>query len=171
MSDTMNFSSKDFENENENENCMNILKELCEENYFTMAENKYVNLYFLYIVNGTCEQYKKEIVELKGDSMLTKEDFMGEIIKYRVNSGRKFNVIGLYSYRPEFTNDELEQFVTVPVNCFFSHSQVETIRFPESIELFQHHNSLFVLLSSDQVKKTLKSGHSTSGRKTIKNMN
>jgi hypothetical protein len=95
---------------------------------------------------------------------------MAEIIKYRVNAGRKFNVIGIYSYRPEFTNDELEQFVTLPVNCFFSHSQVETIRFPESIELFQHHNSVFILMSSDQVKKTLKSGTGNSGRKTVKNM-
>lgn len=164
----MNFSSEHEEDEND---CMENLRQLCEDNYFNMAENKYVNLYFLYIVNGSCEQYKKEVVELRGDSLLTREDFMAEIIKYRVNSGRKYNVIGLYSYRPEFTNDEIEQFVTLPVNCFFSHSQVETIRFPESIELFQHHNSVFILMSSDQVKKTVKSGTAGSaGRKTIKNM-
>lgn len=169
MSNKMNFScSKDIENDDSD--CMDILRELCEDNYFTMAENKFVNLYFLYIVNGNCEQYKKEVVELRGDSMLTREDFMSEIIKYRINNGRKYNVIGLYSYRPEFTNDEMEQFVTLPVNCFFSHSQVETIRFPESIELFQHHNSVFILMSSDQIKKTVKSGTTTSGRKTIKNI-
>lgn len=167
----MNFSSPDQLEEFDQDECMENLRQLCEDNYFNMAENKYVNLYFLYIVNGTCEQYKKEVVELRGDSLLTREDFMAEIIKYRVNSGRKFNVIGIYSYRPEFTNDELEQFVTLPVNCFFSHSQVETIRFPESIELFQHHNSVFILMSSDQVKKTLKSGTGGSAvRKTIKNL-
>jgi hypothetical protein len=163
----MNFSS---EHEDQDEDCMDTLRQLCEDNYFNMAENKYVNLYFLYIINGNCDQYKKEVVELRGDSLLTREDFMAEIIKYRVNGGRKYNVIGLYSYRPEFTNDELEQFVTLPVNCFFSHSQVETIRFPESIELFQHHNSIFILMSSDQVKKTKKAGEPTNSRKTIKNL-
>jgi hypothetical protein len=166
----MNFSSESSI-EHDNDECMDILRQLCDDNYFNMAENKFVNLYFLYIVNGTCDQYKKEVVELRGDSLLTREDFMAEIIKYRVNAGRKFNVIGIYSYRPEFTNDELEQFVTLPVNCFFGHSQVETIRFPESIELFQHHNSVFILMSSDQVKKTVKSGTGSSGRKTIKNIN
>ena len=164
----MNFSSESPEPQDDD--CIDILRQLCEDDYFNMAENKYVNLYFLYIINGTCEQYKKEVVELRGDSLLTREDFMAEIIKYRVNAGRKFNVIGLYSYRPEFTNDELEQFVTLPVNCFFSHSQVETIRFPESIELFQHHNSVFILMSSDQVKRTMKSGTAPT-RKTAKNVN
>lgn len=166
-SSIMNFPNHQ---ETDNKEYMDTLRQLCQDDYFNTAENKYVNLYFLYIVNGTCEQYKKEIVELRGDSMLTKDDFMAEIIKSRINSGRKFNVIGLYSYRPEFTNDELEQFVTEPSNCFFSHSQVETIRFPASIELFQHHNSVFILLSSEQVKKTIRSHVSNHGKRTIKNI-
>ena len=155
----------------EEDDCNNILKHLCEQNYFNMAENKYINVFYLYIVNGTCEQYKKEVLELKGDSHLTKDDFMSEIIRHRVNGGRKFNMIGLYSYRLHFTNDELEDFLLNPTDCFSSHSQVETIRFPESIELFQHHNSVFVLLSSDQVKKTKKAIETSHARKTIKNIN
>jgi hypothetical protein len=151
----MNFSS---ETEESDTDYMDTLRKLCEDNYFNMADNKYVNLYFLYSINGSCEQYKKEIIELQCDGLLTRENFMNEIIKSRINGGRKFNVIGLYSYRPEFTNDELEAFMESPINCFFSHSQVETIRFPESIELFQHHNSMFILLSSDQIKKTKKVG-------------
>ena len=149
---------------------ISVLRKLCEDDYFNMAENKYINIYFLYINNGSCEQYKKDVVELRADGLLNRDDFMSEIIKYRVNCGRKYNVIGLYSYRPEFTNNELEEFITDPSksNCFFSHSKVDTIRFPESIELFQHHNSLFVLLSSEQVKKTKKALEQSS-RKTLKN--
>jgi hypothetical protein len=146
------------------------LSSLCKENYFTMAENKYVNLYFLYILNGTCEEYKKTVVELTGESILSKDDFMGEIIKYRMNCGRKYNVSGIYSYRLNFNNNELENFMNNSDECFFSHSQVESIKFPDSIELFQHHNSIFVLLTSDQVKKTKRLASAMQNKRTLKNI-
>lgn len=162
----MNFLNESIEVSNHIKN----LSLLCKENYFTMADNKYINLYFLYVLNGSCEEYKKTVMELKGESILSKDDFMSEIIKYRVNCGRKYNVSGIYSYRLNFNNNELENFMNNSDECFFSHSQVESIKFPESIELFQHHNSIFVLLTSDQVKKTKRLTSAIQAKRTIKNI-
>ncbi len=147
------------------------LNNLCEdeEDYFNLVDNQYVNIYFFYSINGSCEQYKKVVLPLKL-SNLTKEDFMAEIIKNRNNHGRRFNVSGIYSFKNSLTSDELESFLTNPEkhNMFYEYKQVETISFGKSIEIFQHHNSVFVYLSCDQSKKSRKSIHPTNGRKSLK---
>lgn len=142
------------------------LRTLCEGNYFKKNSNQYVSIYFLYVVNGHSEQYKKSIVPLKF-GVLTREDFMAEIISHRMDNGRRYNVSSIYSYKVETKEEDLEEFVKkadVPFNIY---TQVEAITFPPSLELFQHHNSVFVFLSSDQTKKSRRAS-SAPIRKTVK---
>jgi hypothetical protein len=152
-------------------NDIKTLNNLCEdeEDYFSLVDNQYVNIYFFYSVNGNCDQYKKVVLPLKL-SVLTKEDFMAEIIKNRNNHGRRFNISGVYSFKNNLTKDELESFLTNPEkhNMFFEYKNIENISFHKSIEIYQHHNSAFVFLSCDQTKKSRKHIPSISGRKTLK---
>jgi hypothetical protein len=150
-----------------------MLNNLCEdeEEYFNLVDNQYVNIYFFYSINGNCEQYKKVVLPLKL-SALTKEDFMAEIMKNRNNHGRRFNLSGIYSFKNTLDKDNLQSFVTNPEksNMFYEYKQVEAISFNKSIEIFQHHNSVFVFLSCDQNKKSRKSfvTPTTNGRKSLK---
>jgi hypothetical protein len=153
-------------------NDIKTLNNLCEdeeEDYFNLVDNQYVNIYFFYSINGHCDQYKKVVLPLKL-STLSKEDFMAEIIKNRNNHGRRFKVSGIYSFKNTLTNESLVSFLTNPEkhNMFFEYKQVETIMFNKSIEIFQHHNSVFVFLSCDQAKKSRKSLPSSNGRKSLK---
>jgi hypothetical protein len=153
-------------------NDIKTLNNLCEdeEEYFNLVDNQYVNMYFFYSINGHCEQYKKVILPLKL-SNLTKEDFTVEIMKHRNNHGRRFNICGIYSFKNNLSKDNLESFLTNPDkhNMFFEYKGIETIQFNKSIEIYQHHNSVFVFLSCDQSKKSRKYTPSTNGRKSIKN--
>ena len=62
---------------------MKRLKSLCAEEYFEYAENKFVNLYFFYVLQGSCEQYKKITVELKANGLLSRDTLTDEIVKNR----------------------------------------------------------------------------------------
>ncbi len=154
------------------QNDIKTLNNLCDddEDYFNLVDNQYVNIYFFYSINGNCDQYKKVVLPLKM-STLTKEDFMAEIIKNRNNHGRRFNLSGIYSFKNSLTKDNLESFLSNPDNhnMFYEYKQVENISFHKSIEIFQHHNSVFVFLSCDQAKKSRKSLPVLSnGRKSLK---
>lgn len=142
------------------------LKSLCESGYFKKTSNQFVNIFFLYVINGHSEQYKKSIVPLKF-GVLSREDFMAEIISHRMDNGRRYNVSSIYSYKVETKEEQLEEFVKTANVPFTTYTQVEAITFPPSLELFQHHNSVFVILTSDQTKKSRKIGPTTA-RKTLK---
>ena len=142
------------------------LRTLCESSYFKKNSNQFVNIYFFYVINGHSEQYKKSVVPLKF-GVLTREDFMAEIISHRMDNGRRYNVSSIYSYKVETKEEQLEEFVKTANVPFTTYTQVEAITFPPSLELFQHHNSVFVFLSSDQTKKSRKIS-SGSARKTLK---
>jgi len=142
------------------------LRTLCESGYFKKNSNQFVNIYFFYVLNGQSEQYKKSVVPLKF-GVLTREDFMAEIVSHRMDNGRRYNVSSIYSYKVETKEDQLEDFVRNANIPFTTYTQVEAITFPPSLELFQHHNSVFVFLSSDQTKKSRRVGPTTA-RKTLK---
>ena len=130
---------------------MDRLVQLCEENYFKTADNLFVNVYFFYIQNGTCEEYRKTQVPLK-EGVLTKEEFTGELLKHRVFKGQRYQLYQLYTYH---VNVEEENLPDMNIhNSFEGHAHVEAMEFPPSLELFQHHNSVFVFLSTEQVRKT-----------------
>ena len=142
------------------------LRSLCETCYFKKSPNQFVNIYFFYAINGHCEQYKKSVLPLKL-GVLTREDFMAEIISHRIDTGRRYNVSSIYSYKVETKEDQLVDFVKNANVPFTTYKQVEAISFPPSLELFQHHNSVFVFLSSDQSKKSRKTSLNPS-KKTLK---
>jgi hypothetical protein len=102
--------------------------------------------------------------------VLTREDFMAEIISHRIDTGRRYNVSNIYSYKVETKENEIEEFVKTANVPFTTYTQVEAITFPPSLELFQHHNSVFVFLSSDQAKKSRKTSINPSKR-TLKCIN
>ncbi len=154
-------------------NDIKTLKNIClndEEDYFNVVDNQYVNIYFFYSINGICDQYNKVVMPLKL-GVLTKDDFMTEIIKHRNNHGRRFNLSGIYSFKNSLNKDNIESFLTNPEkhNMFFEYKQVESINFNKSIEIYQHHNSVFVFLSCDQNKKSRKSAPTIQTKKTLKN--
>ena len=113
------------------------LRSLCETGYFKKSPNQFVNIYFFYAINGHCEQYKKSVLPLKL-GVLTREDFMAEIISHRIDTGRRYNVSSIYSYKVETKEDEIEEFVKTANVPFTTYTQVEAISFPPSLELFQH---------------------------------
>jgi len=145
------------------------IRSLCESGYFKKSPNQFVNIYFFYAINGHCEQYKKSVIPLKL-GVLTREDFMAEIISHRIDTGRRYNVSNIYSYKVETKENEIEEFVKTANVPFTTYTQVEAITFPPSLELFQHHNSVFVFLSSDQAKKSRKTSINPSKR-TLKCIN
>jgi hypothetical protein len=142
---------------------MDRLVQLCEENYFKTADNLFVNVYFFYIQNGTCEEYRKTQVPLK-EGVLTKEEFTGELLKHRVFKGQRYQLYQLYTYHVNVEEDNLPEMNIH--NSFEGHAQVEAMEFPPSLELFQHHNSVFVFLSTEQVRKTRRTMMGT--KKTLK---
>jgi hypothetical protein len=141
------------------------IQELCEDQYFDYVENKYVQLYFFYVLQGTCEEYKKITVELKANGILSRETLTDEIVRNRTDHGRRYHVTGIYSYR--FDEPDLVKFSTTKGNYFHNHGQIETIQFPPSPELFQHHNSVFIWMSCEQHRKT-KRAELTGKRNTLK---
>lgn len=141
------------------------IKTLCNEHYFDYVENKFANLYFFYVLQGNCEQYKKITVELKQNGTLSRETLTEEIVRNRTEGGRRYHVNGIYSFKFDETN--LADFAENSGNYFHNHTQVESIPFPPSPELFQHHNSVFIWLSCDQQRKT-KRCEITGKRSTLK---
>ncbi len=131
------------------------LRSLCEDQYFDYVENKFVHLYFFYVLQGNCEQYKKITVELK-HGLLTKETLTDEIVKNRTEGGRRYQVNGLYSFR--FDEPDLVRFAQAPetkeTSYLHAHKQIEAIEFAKSPELFQHHNSMFIVLGCENQRKT-----------------
>jgi hypothetical protein len=99
----MNFSSYDEEIE---ENLISKVQAL--HNDFTKVDVQNVYVYFLYVVNQTCENYKR-IVSPLTNGVLTKDNLMAEIVKNRNESGRRFNVTGIYNYN--FDVDNLVDFI------------------------------------------------------------
>jgi len=140
------------------------IKSLCEEQYFDYVENKFIHLYFFYVLQGNCEEYKRITVELKANGVLSRETLNDEIIKNRTEGGRRFHVTGIYSFR--FDESDLVKFAETYPRYFHNHTQVESIQFPKSPELFQHHNSVFIWMGCEQHRKTKRT--EMTGRKTLK---
>jgi hypothetical protein len=141
------------------------IKTLCEDQYFDYVENKYVNLYFFYVLQGNCEEYKKITVELKAKGVLSRDTLTDEIVKNRTEGGRRYHVSGIYSFK--FDEPDLVKFAESNGHYFHNHTQVEPITFPRSPELFQHHNSVFIWMSCEQHRKTKRS-EMTGKRTTLK---
>ncbi len=144
---------------------MKKLRSLCNDQYFNYADNKFINVYFFYVLQGNCEQYKKLTVELKPNGILSRDTLTDEIVKNRTEGGRRYQVTGIYSFR--FDEKDLVSFAEKSGEYFHNHGQVEQVQFMPSPELFQHHNSMFIFLNCDQQRKT-KRCEITGKRSTLK---
>ena len=142
----MNFSSYDI-----NENIDGLLSNFNTKINLIEVQNVYI--YFFYVVNQSCDIYKREIVALN-NNVLLKETLMTEIVKNRNESGRRFNVSGIYSYN--FDTTDLTNFLDNEIE-FKEYTNVDNIKFNNSIDFFEHHNSLFVFFTNEKNKNTKKS--------------
>jgi hypothetical protein len=115
------------------------------------VQNIYV--YFFYVIQNTCDIYKRIIVPLT-NGVLLKENLMTEIVKNRNESGRRFNVSGIYNYN--FDTKDLADFLNNGKEMD-EYKSVENITYNNSIDFFEHHNSLFVFLTNEKNKNTKKS--------------
>ena len=106
----MNFSSYDDDIKTSLKDDFENLK-----NNFVKETVSNINIYFLYNVNQVCEQYKKIIMPVV-EGQLTKDALYSEIIKNRNDSGRRFNVNGIYAYN--FDVDELFDYIETDDQCF-----------------------------------------------------
>ena len=140
----MNFSSYDI-----NENIDELLSNFNTKINLIEVQNIYI--YFFYVVNQTCDMYKREIVSLS-NNILLKETLMTEIVKNRNESGRRFNVSGIYSYN--FDKTDLKEFLNNG-STMNEYKTVENIPFNKSIDFFEHHNSIFVFMNNEKNKKLL----------------
>jgi len=122
-----------------------------------------VNIYFFYCVNQSLEQYTKVVVPLKLGS-INKDELLTTILKYRIHDGRRFNVAGIYDYH---FNVDLIEFLKND-ECLMKEHQVETIKFDNNIEIFQHYTSIFILLNNEKTKNTKKMYENKDKRKTLK---
>jgi len=149
--------------ENLNEKIEKLLKET---SIFNKSSAEMVNIYFFYSVNQTLEEYTKIVVPLKGGN-LNKDDLLTNILKYRTNDGRRYNLNGIYAY--QFDSDIVE-FLKDNECSVKEHKQVEDIKFEPMVELFQHHSSIFIILNNEKTKHTKKLYENVSGskRKTSK---
>jgi len=146
-----------------------IEKIMNETTMFNKSPVDMINIYFFYCVNNTLDQYTKIVVPLKV-GILKKDELLTNILKYRTNDGRRFNINGIYAYQ---LDADVIDFLKQEVCEFKEHTHVEDIIFEPMIDLFQNYSSLFIILNNEKTKHTRKIHDSpTSGfskRKTIKN--
>jgi len=129
-----------------------VEKIMNETTMFNKSNVDMVNLYFFYCINHSLEQYTKVVVPLKVGN-LSKDELLTNILKYRTNDGRRYNLNGIYAY--QFDSDIVEFLKNndCPVK---EHKQVEDIKFEPMIDLFQHHSSIFIILNNEKTKHTKK---------------
>ena len=156
----MNFSSYDNEIDEDITNSIEKLKD-----QFNRVDVQNIYIYFLYVVNQSCETYKRIVVPIN-DGVLTKDSLMAEIIKNRNDSGRRFNVTGIYNYN--FDTDNLVDFMNNG-HIFNEFTTVHDIPFNKSIDYFEHHNAAFIFLSNEKSKNTKKT-NTIPRKKTLKHM-
>ena len=123
-----------------------------ETNMFNTSNVDIVNIYFFYCVNQTLEQYTKVVVPLK-IGKLSKDDLHLNLLKYRMNDGRRFNINGIYTY--QFDAD-ITKFLKDNECDLKQHIQVEDIQFHPMVELYQHYSSIFIILNNEKTKHTRK---------------
>ena len=123
-----------------------------ETNMFNTSNVDMVNIYFFYCVNQTLEQYTKVVVPLK-IGKLSKDDLHLNLVKYRMNDGRRFNINSIHAYQ---FDAELVDFLKNNECELKEHTQVEDIQFDPMIELYQHYSSIFIILNNEKTKHTRK---------------
>lgn len=123
-----------------------------ETNMFNTSNVDIVNIYFFYCVNHTLEQYTKVVVPIKLGK-LSKDDLHLNLLKYRMNDGRRFNINGIYAY--QFDAD-ITKFLKDNECDLKEHTQVEDIQFDPMVELYQHYSSIFIILNNEKTKHTRK---------------
>jgi hypothetical protein len=145
-----------------------VEKIMNETTMFNKSNVDMTNIYFFYCINHSLEQYTKVVIPLKLGK-LTKDDLLTNILKYRTNDGRRYNLNGIYAY--QFDSD-IVNFLKDNECPVKEHKQVEDIKFEPMIDLFQHHSSIFIILNNEKTKHTKKLYESTnvtgSKRKTSK---
>jgi len=143
-----------------------VEKIINETTIFNKSNVDMVNVYFFYCINHSLEQYTKVVVPLKLGN-LSKDELLTNILKYRTNDGRRYNLNGIYAY--QFDSDIVE-FLKDNECSVKEHKQVEDIKFEPMVELFQHHSSIFIILNNEKTKHTKKLYENVSGskRKTSK---
>lgn len=127
-------------------------KILNETNMFNTSNVDMVNIYFFYCVNQSLEQYTKVVVPLK-IGKLSKDELHLNLLKYRMNDGRRFNLNAIYTY--QFDADIVE-FLKNNECDLKEHTQIENIHFDPMIELYQHYSSIFIILNNEKIKHTRK---------------
>ena len=156
----MNISSYDNEIDEDIANSIEKIKD-----QFNRVDVQSIYIYFLYIVNQSCETYKRIVIPIN-DGVLTKDTLMAEIIKNRNDSGRRFNVTGIYNYN--FDKDDLVEFMNNG-HVLNEFTNVVDIPFNKSIDYFEHHNAAFIFLSNEKSKNTKKT-NTIPRKKTLKHM-
>ena len=143
-----------------------VEKIMNETTMFDKSNVDMVNLYFFYCINHSWEQYTKVVVPLKLVN-LSKDELLTNILKYRINDGRRYNLNGIYAYQFDSEIVEFLKDNDCPVK---EHKQVEDIKFEPMIDLFQHHSSIFIILNNEKTKHTKKLYENVNGskRKTSK---
>lgn len=127
-------------------------KILNETNMFNTSNVDMVNIYFFYCVNQSLEQYTKVVVPLKLGK-LSKDELHLNLLKYRMNDGRRFNINGIYAY--QFDADIVD-FLKNNECDLKEHTQIKDIQFDPMIELYQHYSSIFIFLNNETTKYTRK---------------
>jgi hypothetical protein len=132
------------------------LKTFVEDGLFKTAPNESINLYLFYCVHRECEEYEVLTFPLGPDGTLDKASFLRLLSEFRTRNGRKYNVVGLHTYHVGMKDVGLVDFYNAETDPYLTtHKKFDqTVQFPPSLEFFQHHNSMFIFLMSEQVKKT-----------------
>ena len=128
------------------------IEKMNETTMFNKSNVDMVNLYFFYCINHTLEQYTKVVVPLKIGN-LSKDELLTNILKYRTIDGRRYKLNGIYAY--QFDSDIVE-FLKNNECSVKEHAQVEDIKFEPMIDIFQHHSSIFIILTNEKTKHTQK---------------
>ena len=109
-----------------------------ETNMFNTSNVDMVNIYFFYCVNQSLEQYTKVVVPLK-IGKLSKDDLHLNILKYRMNDGRRFNLNAIHAYQFDAVVVEFLKDYECDIK---EHTQLEDIQFQPMIDLYQHYNMI-----------------------------
>jgi hypothetical protein len=155
---------------------LDLLRRLVQDKYFATDESneRAVNLMFLYCTNGECDDHDISVAALDEHSVLNRAVLHEQISKFRMRNGRRYNVGGIYCHQVGYSDTDLETLLQDSNSTFpfdwTDYKKLQDIMFMPSLELFQHHNYIVVVFTTETTKKTRKVEPTVPQRKTLKNI-
>lgn len=134
--------------------------------YAKTSNVEQLNVVVFYVDRGNCVNHTIIPVHIRGNR-LTKRELYTLIVKAKRQHSKRFeDLIGIYSYNFNLSQDSLRDFSVHPENydIFKTYSTLQDIDFERTIELASSHNYLVLIFKTKSVNASTPEPSSTSSR-------